>query len=297
MATEVIVVVGKNPLDDKFGFDAVGTMRYGSFIPNELADTLVASLLMDESAGSVVLTFDGTTNVLGTNAAITLESGATIDVTGVAGVYTAGTPSTAFTDVVVAKIDGVQNMMIGPMAGFASATTAGDPYGFTIAITLDVAATETKVADWLVDIDAGTNNVVTAATVSGTTVTLTVTDFISNGEVILVDHVRTTQIDTITDGSVTNAVAVLETLVSANTTSSTTIDIVWSGAPLSDNIGEWSAISDGTANVITDVSTTASTTTITVTDAILTTEVVTVSHTHGSGVVELTDQAVTNNEA
>jgi len=295
-ATEVIVVVGQSPLDDKYGFNAVSEMTYGTFIPDKIEGDLVSSLEMDESAGSVVLTLGSGTNTLGTNAAITLASGATIDITGVDGVYTAGTPSTDFTDVVVGHDDGVSNMMIGAMAGFASAETS-DPYGFEIEVTLDVAATDTLVANWSVDIDAGTPNVVTAATVSGTIVTLTVTDFISNGEVILVDHVRTTQIDTITDGSVTNNVAALVTFVSADTTSATTIDVVTSGAPLSDNIDEWSVISDSTANVITDVSSTASTTTITVTDDILTGETVTLSHTHGSGIVILTNQAVTNNEA
>jgi len=293
-ATEVIVVVGQSPLDDKYGFNAVSEMTYGTFIPDKLEGDLVSSLEMDESAGSVVLTLGSGTNTLGTNAAITLASGATIDLTGVDGVYTAGTPSTDFTDVVVGHDDGVSNMMIGAMAGFASAETTDD---VTIEVTLDVAATDTLLANWSVDIDGGTPNVVTAATVSGTVVTLTVTDFISNGEVILVDHVRTTQIDTITDGSVTNNVAALVTFVSADTTSATTIDVVTSGAPLSDNADEWSVISDSTANVITDVSSTGSTTTITVTDDILTGETVTLSHTHGSGVVELTDQAVTNNEA
>lgn len=200
-ATEVIVVVGKSPLDDKYGFNAVASMTYGSFIPAKLEDDLVSSLDMDESTGAVILTLGSGTNTLGTNAAITLEAGATIDLTGVDGVYTAGTPSTTFTDVVVAKLNGVANMMIGAMAGFTSAATAD---ATTIEVTLDVAATDTAIGDWSVDIDAGTDNVVTAATVSGTTVTLTVTDDILAGEVILVSHTRTTQIDTITDGAVTN---------------------------------------------------------------------------------------------
>ena len=227
-ATEVIVVVGQSPLDDKYGFNAISDMTYGSFIPAKLENDLVSSLEMDESAGSVILTLGSGTNTLGTNAAITLASGATIDLTGVAGVYTAGTPSTTFTDIVVSHDDGVSNMMIGPMAGFSSAETTDD---VTIEVTLDVAATDTKIADWSVDIDAGTPNAVTSASVNGTTVTLTVADFISNGEVILVSHVRTTQIDTITDGAVTNNVAALVTFVSANTTSATTIDVVTSGSP------------------------------------------------------------------
>ena len=200
-ATEVIVVVGKSPLDDKYGFNATAEMPYGSFIPNKLADTYVASLDMDESTGAVVLTFEGTANVLGTNAAITLETGETIDITGVAGVYTAGTPSTTFTNPVVAKEDGVANMMIGAMAGFVSAETTD---ANTIVVTLDVAATDVLLANWSVDIDAGTDNVVTAVSVDGTAVTITVTDTIVVDEVILVSHVRTTQIDTITDGAVTN---------------------------------------------------------------------------------------------
>jgi len=292
-ATEVIVVVGKSPLDDKYGFNAVASMTYGSFIPAKLENDLVSSLDMDESTGAVVLTLGSATNTLGTNAAITLEAGATIDLTGVDGVYTAGTPSTTFTDVVVAKENGVANMMIGPMAGFASATTVTDT---TIAVTLDVAATDVKLSEWSVEIDGTTPNVITAIGVSGTTVVLTLTDFISNGETITVSHTRTTQIDTMTDESVTNSIAALVTFVSADTTTSTTIDVVTSGAPLSDNADEWSVISLALDNVITDVSSTGATTTITVTTAILTGETVTLSHTHGSGVVELTNQAVTNNE-
>ena len=200
-ATEVIVVVGKSPLDDKYGFNAVADMTYGSFIPAELEGDLVSSLDMDESTGAVVLTLGSATNTLGTNAAITLEAGVTIDITGVDGVYTAGTPSTTFTDVVVAKLNGVANMMIGAMAGFVSAATLD---ANTIVVTLDVPATDTAVADWSVDIDAGTPNVVTDAVILNSTVVLTVADAILVGEVVLVSHTRTTQIDTITDGAVTN---------------------------------------------------------------------------------------------
>ena len=201
MATEVIVVVGKNPLDDKFGFNAIATMTYGSFIPDKLYGSLVNYLMMDESAGTVQLALASGTNDMGTNAAITLESGATIDLTGVDGVYTAGTPSTTFTDILVGKIDGVCNMVIGSMSSFSSATTTD---GTTIEVTLDQAAENTSASNWTVDINSGTNNVVTSATVSGTTVTLVVTDTIVNGDTITVSHTRTTEINTITDQAVTN---------------------------------------------------------------------------------------------
>ena len=202
MATEVIMVVGKNPLDDKFGFDAVGTMRHGTFIPDKLADGLVDSLLMDESAGSVVLTLASGTNDLGTTAGITLASGATIDLTGVAGVYTAGTPSTTFTDLVVAKIDGVQNMLIGALGIFSSGGTTSST---TIDVVLDQATTtEVTASNWTVEIDGTTNNVVTDVAISGTTVTITVTDAITVGQTITVSHTRTNYIAAMTDQTVTN---------------------------------------------------------------------------------------------
>lgn len=200
--SEIIMVVGQSPLDDKYGFNAVSEMTYGSFIPAKLAGGYVDSLEMDESAGSVVLTLASGANDLGTTAGITLESGQTIDLTGVAGVYTAGTPSTTFTDVVVAKDDGVQNMVIGPLAIFSSGGTTSST---TIDIVLDSATTTTVTAsNWTVEINGTTNNVVTDASISGSTVTLTVTDAITVGQTITVSHLRTNYIVAITDQAVTN---------------------------------------------------------------------------------------------
>lgn len=199
---EIIMVVGQSPLDDKYGFNAVSEMTYGSFIPAKLAGGYVDSLEMDESAGSVVLTLASGANDLGTTAGITLESGATIDLTGVAGVYTAGTPSTTFTDIVVAKDDGVQNMIIGPLAIFSSGGTTSST---TIDIVLDAATTTSVTAsNWTVEINGTTNNVVTDASISGSTVTLTVTDAITVGQTITVSHLRTNYIVAITDQAVTN---------------------------------------------------------------------------------------------
>lgn len=203
MKTEVIMVVGKNPLDDKYGFDAVSEMRYGSFIPDMLEGEVVSSLIADRSAGSVVLTVGS--NTMGTKAAITLESGATIDLSGVAGVYTAGVVSVPFAESIALHLDGVQNMVIGSMADYVSAQTTS---ATTITVTLDNALTESTLAgNWSVDINAGTDNPVVSATIAGSVVTLTVANPIVAGQVILVSHTRSTEIDTITASAVTNNVA------------------------------------------------------------------------------------------
>ena len=205
---EAILVVGKDPLSDVYGFNAVPNTTYGTLIPDRVngpTGSYVDSIDMDESAGSVVMTLRSGTNDLGDTAGFTLESGESIDLTGVDGVYTAGTPSTTFTDIIVAKENGHQDMIIAQMTTHTSAETTD---ANTIVVTLDGAALEAELdilADWTVDIDAGTDNVVTAVDVDGLTVTITVTDAILVGEVVTVTHVnRTTSILAFAAQAVTN---------------------------------------------------------------------------------------------
>ena len=202
MVTNTILVVGKDPADDKYGFDAVPNTTYGTLIPDRMGTELVDSLIVDESAGSVVLTIEGGANVLGDEAHMTLATGETIDLTGVAGVYTAGTTSTAYTDVIVANLNGVQNAFIGGMSSFSSAETTD---ATTIEVTLDqaVSASMPVLADWSV-VSNSVANPVTAVVISGTTVTLTVTNDILTTEVVTVSHTRDNYINTMTTESVTN---------------------------------------------------------------------------------------------
>jgi hypothetical protein len=199
-----ILVVGKDPKSDTYGFDAIPNTLYGSLIPDSLYGSLVSSLALDESAGSVILTLASGSNDLGDEAHITLISGETIDITGIAGVYTAALPSTAYTDVIIGKLNGVQNMFIGGMSSYVSAETTD---ANTIVITLDQAINSTAfstIGDWSVDIDAGTDNPVTSVTLSGTTVTITVENTILTTEVITVSHTRDNYINTLTASAVTN---------------------------------------------------------------------------------------------
>jgi hypothetical protein len=202
---DLILVVGKNPLSDLHGFDGAyraDLTTYGTVIPDKIAGGLISELTFDSGTGASILTLVSGTNDLGDNAGITLESGETIDLAGVDGVYTAGTPDTGFTDVIVAKLNGVQNMAIDAMATYASAATSD---ANTIVVTLDSdVAVSTDVSEWAVDIDAGTPNVVTDAVLSGDTVTLTVTDAITVGQVVTVTHTRSTTILAFADQAVTN---------------------------------------------------------------------------------------------
>lgn len=202
---EAILIVGKDPLSDTYGFDALPNTTYGTLIPdrvNGVNGSFVDSVAIDESAGSFIMTLRSATNDLGTNVGITLADGTGIDLAGVDGVYTAGTPSTTFTDPIVAAINGVVNMNIETMTTYSSAATSD---ANTIVVTLDAAPVSTLASEWTVDIDAGTPNVVTDAVISGSTVTLTVTDAILTGEVVTVTHTaRSTNIGAFADQAVTN---------------------------------------------------------------------------------------------
>ncbi len=199
-----ILVVGKDPQSDTYGFDALPNTLYGTLIPDRIEGGLVSSLALDESAGTVILTLASATNDMGDEAHITLDTGETIDISGTSGVYTASSPSTAYTDVIIAELNGVSNMFIGGMSSYASGATSD---ANTIVITLDQAvnlSAYATIGDWSVDIDAGTDNIVTAVVLSTTTATLTVTDAILTGEVVIVSHTRDNYVNTMTDVAVTN---------------------------------------------------------------------------------------------
>jgi len=190
----------------------------------------------------------------------------------------------------------------------ATVTNSALPSGTFNAATDSAQTATTGTITWVAP--AGGDAVTTySVSVEDTAVDIAGSPFILNGDVLTLDFTGLA-VDTAFDtqvtalngaGSVANTAGTLttlalRTLVSANTTSSTEIDVVLSAAPLSDNADEWTVISDSTDNVVVSVVSVGSTVTITVTDAILTGETVTFSHTAGSDVAVLTTETVTNNE-
>ena len=198
MAKELMLIVGQDPLSNLIGFNTLESYDYGSCIPNSINDELVTKFTVDTGTNAVVLSCAGLT---GTKYTLVTESGATVPFVGSAGAYTASVA--AFATAMNASLNGVLNADFSVLAVFTSAGTASTTQ---IAILLDEAADETTLANWSVDLNAGTPNVVTDVAISGTTVVLTVTDVMLNTDVITVSHTAATgdEVDTITAGAVVN---------------------------------------------------------------------------------------------
>lgn len=115
MTKNTIVIVGKSPLDDKYGFNAISNMPFGSFIPAMVEGVYVDKLEIDASDGAVNLTVAGGVNSLGATVVLAVESGETVTLTGTAGVYVIGgidTPNALVTADFVSKLDGVCNITL-----------------------------------------------------------------------------------------------------------------------------------------------------------------------------------------
>ena len=198
MAKQLSLVVGNDPLTDLVGFNTEEVYDYGSCIPNSLNGELVTKFTTDTGTNAAVINCDGLT---GSKYTMTTEAGVALPITGAAGAFTGSLAD--FTTAINGHLDGMFNMMVSVLAVFVSAGTVD---ANTIAITLDETADVTDVANWSVDIDAGTPNIVTAVVFGTDTAVLTVTDAITVGQAVTVSHTAATgdEVDTITAGAVVN---------------------------------------------------------------------------------------------
>ena len=198
MAKELFLVVGQDPHSDLIGFNTIETYDYGSCVPNAFNGELVSKFTTDTGTDAVAIKCDG---LLGTKYNFTTETGVVLPMTGSAGSLTGSL--TAFKTAMAGHMNGVFNMLLSVLAVF---TSAGTVDANTIAIVLDETADITDAANWSVDINTGTDNVVTGVLLGTDTAVLTVTDAITVGQTITVSHTAATgdEVDTITAQTVVN---------------------------------------------------------------------------------------------
>ena len=198
MAHTLMLVVGKDPHSDLIGFNTEGEYDYGVCIPNSANGKLFTKITADTLTDDLAVECEGLT---GAKYNFTTETGVIGAMTGSLGSLTGS--SVAFKIAMDAHLNGVFNLLIAPQAVASSAETTSS---LTFDVTLDESPDVTDVANWSVDIDAGTPNVVTDVTFVGGIATVTVTDAITVGQVITVSHTAATgdEVDTITALSVTN---------------------------------------------------------------------------------------------